>query len=189
MTFEEFQATGADAPNLGFAVNDDVVDLIGGRVYFGNLYIEDATTWKPADRAKLPATFGRWYLRIASGEYHGDDLRALELKLYAFALSEQIVYPTPTRTTTLAAAMREAERVHTGSISWDHFDARRLAETMVRLVDDASSKLVKTNRTETDATTGEQRGVTVTDWLNATDRAFIEAMRERLAADKKEGDS
>lgn len=172
MTFEQFQASAVAVPNLGLAIGDELLDLIAGRVYAGVLYIEDVTTRSTAERAKLPKNFGRWYTCIVNREYHSDNLADVERPLYAFALSEQLI-PDPNAAKNLAAALRQAEQAHTGQVSWDHFDARKLSETMVRLVDRATSKIG----------ISKACNPSVTDWLNETDRAFIEAIRARLAAD------
>jgi hypothetical protein len=81
MTFPEFQATGRTVEDLS-KYTDDVSEDAGipGRVYAGNLWCEDAgESWR-----------GRWYTHIGNQEYQSDNLTAIELHLYNFAIAEGI---------------------------------------------------------------------------------------------------
>lgn len=92
MTFEQFQATGRDVPDL--AVDKDVAadhfeDVTPGRVYVDGLYIE-----------RMPGNDVRrwWYLMIGNADWitHREDLRSFERRLYDYAVSEGYVVPPPT---------------------------------------------------------------------------------------------
>jgi hypothetical protein len=91
MTFEQFQASKTECPNLGERLDDarweDEPTPASGLVYAGDLYIERVADHWPA-KAR---TEGKWYLILCNEEYISDDLENLERKLYAFAKGEEVI--------------------------------------------------------------------------------------------------
>jgi hypothetical protein len=81
MTFEEFQATGRDVPELRDVLDDDI--WTGpGRVYHGKLFIA---------LLDVPhSTRGLYCCPIGNCDWQSDDLTALEGRLYIFAVTEGI---------------------------------------------------------------------------------------------------
>jgi hypothetical protein len=81
MTFEQFQATGRDVPDLRDCEDSSIWDAyefatrrVPGRVYAGNAYIE-----RQGDR---------WYCQIANTEMVDANRAKVERFLYDWALSE-----------------------------------------------------------------------------------------------------
>jgi hypothetical protein len=93
MTFEQFQATRTPCDDLGAKLKDDrwkeaCAMAAKGNVYLDCLYIEDVS-----DDRNLHAN---WSLQRDRDIETGDDLTALERKLYDWAVAEGYCDDTPT---------------------------------------------------------------------------------------------
>ena len=91
MTFEEFQASGRDTPNLAAEVDDYGGDN-PGRIYAGGLWIEDARRREGGD--------GRWYTIVGNAEYQSDNLEHVERPLYEFGVAGGFLTPPAPETET-----------------------------------------------------------------------------------------
>lgn len=87
MTFEQFQTTRQLCDDLGDALADarwEGGPKATGFLYLGALFIEDvADHWPEGTKAE-----GKHYLIIGNQEWISNDLKALERRLYDFAVGE-----------------------------------------------------------------------------------------------------
>jgi hypothetical protein len=76
MNFEQWQATGRDVPDINQVIDTCNGEMLPGRVYEGDLYIENGDK------------MDRWFLTIGNSQYADDDLESLERILFDWAVDE-----------------------------------------------------------------------------------------------------
>jgi hypothetical protein len=86
MTFAQFQASGRPVDDLRAHVPDFFTNAAPGRIYPGQCWVEDTSTW-PADAPGYG--LGRWYTAIGNMEYQSDELPVVEWPLYEFASNQK----------------------------------------------------------------------------------------------------
>lgn len=93
MTFEQFQRTGRDVPDLRVACPEqfpDDAEPIPGRVYHGGLWVQDHHA--PGVPALLHMG-GRWFTVVGNADYVAEDdgLADIERPLYEFGRGEDLL--------------------------------------------------------------------------------------------------
>lgn len=82
-TFEQFQATAEEVPNVEYVAQDD--ESRPGVVYADHtLYIEQNT---------MPQPKGKWLVLLGRTYFESDDLAELERKLYEYAVTKDLLDP------------------------------------------------------------------------------------------------
>jgi hypothetical protein len=186
ITFSDFCETRVWSDDLAADVTSENWEGTQGKpvgwLYLDYLYIQQVADWWPEAARRE----GKWYLILGRDEYITDDLRALEMKLHAFANAEGYELPTLDQLITEYEEWNRTNGLSLGSADEHLFD-ERLNKAQQAYLQGFSRRWERAEQREHEARAIERRAVDegISDRLSKATPLLLKALRMVEAAIRK----